>query len=124
MYRVNPFTYVVEGFLATSLASAPVTCMATELVEFSAPSDMTCGEYMEPHILDNGGYLIENSTSSCQYCSMADTDAFLAGMNMSFGNRWRDFGFMWAYCIFNIAAAAGLYWLIRVSKNGFKKRSA
>jgi hypothetical protein len=35
--------------------------------------------------------------------------------DMLFDNRWRDFGFMWAFCVFNVAAAAGLYWLMRVT---------
>ncbi|KAF4917720.1 ZEB2-regulated ABC transporter 1 [Colletotrichum viniferum] len=74
-YRVNPFTYVVEGFLGTSLANAPVHCAANE---------------------------------------------FVKGINVDFANRWRNFGLMWAYCIFNMAAAALLYWLLRMPKKSTK----
>ncbi|KDN61164.1 putative ABC-2 type transporter [Colletotrichum sublineola] len=123
MYRVNPFTYLMEGFLTIGLANAPVTCSSTELLTFDAPSGRTCGEYMAEYIQNNGGYLINNNASECQFCGMADTNTFLSDMNMSFENRWRDFGLVWAFCVFNIATAAALYWVARVPKNDFKKRS-
>ncbi|KAK7421173.1 Multidrug resistance protein [Neonectria punicea] len=124
MYRVNPFTYVVEGFLGTSLANAPVACATEEFVEFDAPGGSNCGEYMAPFLKTVGGYLKDNTTTACEYCAMADTNAFLSSINISFANRWRNFGFMWVYCIFNIAVALGLYWLVRVPKNNFKKKSS
>ncbi|KAI8247772.1 ZEB2-regulated ABC transporter 1 [Colletotrichum sp. SAR 10_77] len=123
MYRVNPFTYVVEGFLGTSLANAPVHCATNEFVKFSAPSAQTCGEYMAGYIASAGGYL-ENpdagNATECSYCAMDNTNAFLKGINVDFANRWRNFGLMWAYCIFNIAAAALLYWLLRMPKKSTK----
>ncbi|WQF84837.1 Putative AAA+ ATPase domain, CDR ABC transporter, ABC-2 type transporter, transmembrane [Colletotrichum destructivum] len=122
MYRVNPFTYIMEGFLTVGLANAPVTCSPTELLTFSAPSGSSCGDYMAEYIRNVGGYLIDGNASECQFCGMADTNAFLSSMNMSFENRWRDFGFVWAFCVFNIAAAAFLYWVARVPKNDFKKK--
>ncbi|KAI8313161.1 ZEB2-regulated ABC transporter 1 [Colletotrichum sp. SAR11_59] len=123
MHRVNPLTYVVEGFLSVSLADAPVTCSSDELLEFSAPGGSTCGDYMASYIQSNGGYVVDGNATSCQYCGMTGTNDFFSSMNMSIDNQWRDFGFIWAYCVFNIAAAAGLYWLVRVPKNDFKKRS-
>ncbi|KAF9876534.1 ABC multidrug transporter [Colletotrichum karsti] len=123
MYRVNPLTYVVEGFLGVSLADAPVTCNPSELLEFSAPDGNTCGDYMASYIQSNGGYVVDANATSCQYCGMADTNEFLSGMNMSLSNQWRDFGFMWVYIVFNIVVAAGLYWVMRVPKNDFKKRT-
>ncbi|KAH7303672.1 ABC transporter CDR4 [Stachybotrys elegans] len=116
MYRVNPFTYMIEGFVATSLANAPMHCLNRELVRFEAPDGMTCGEYMAPYIDRNGGFLIDSNTSSCDFCTVSDSNVFLARTNLSFDNRWRDFGFIWAYSIFNIIVAVFMYWLIRVSK--------
>ncbi|KAH7017092.1 ABC-2 type transporter [Ilyonectria destructans] len=122
MYRVNPFTYVVEGFLGTSLANAPMACAPKELVKFEAPSGSTCGEYLATFLDTTGGYLTDNNTSSCEYCAMSQTNTFLSAIHVNFANRWRNFGFMWVYIIFNIAAALGLYWLVRVPKNKFKKQ--
>lgn len=116
MYRVNPFTYVIESFLGTALSGAPVTCKASELVSFQAPSGMTCGQYMQPYMDAKGGYLVDETTSSCTFCGIRNSNDFLEDMNMFYSNRWRDFGFMWAFCVFNVAAAAGLYWLMRVPK--------
>ncbi|OLN87450.1 ABC transporter CDR4-like protein 5 [Colletotrichum chlorophyti] len=124
MYRVNPLTYVVEGFLSVSLADSPVTCSSIELLEFKAPGNSTCGEYMAEYIQNSGGYLVDSSSSNCAYCTMADTNTFLSRMGMSFGNRWRDFGLIWVFCAFNISAAVLLYWVARVPKNGFKKRTS
>lgn len=120
MYHVNPFTYVVGGFLGTSLANAPVHCASNELVQFSAPGGSTCDEYMSQYIANNGGYLLNpyaGNGTECQYCPMSNTNTFLKSVNISFDNRWRDFGFMWVYCIFNLAATVGLYWLARMPKN-------
>jgi ATP-binding cassette, subfamily G (WHITE), member 2, PDR len=120
MYRVNPFTYVVEGIMSTTIAKAPIHCADNEWLYFQPPANTSCDEYMAPYIESAGGYLLDpqpNAAGQCGFCTVADTDAFLAGYNLDFNNRWRDFGFMWAFCIFNIAAAVGLYWLARVPKN-------
>lgn len=123
MYRVNPFTYVLEGFLGTSLANAPMSCEANEFISLEAPSGATCGEYMAEYVAQAGGFLQDPGSSDCRYCAMSDTNAFLATINVSFDNRWRDFGFMWAYCIFNITAAVGLYWLVRVPRKDKEEKT-
>lgn len=50
MYRINPVTYVVEGFLGITLANAPMKCDATEIVEFNAPNGTTCNNYLAGYI--------------------------------------------------------------------------
>lgn len=40
---------------------------------------------------------------------------------MSYSNRWRDFGILFAYIIFNIFMAVFLYWLVRVPKHKKEK---
>ncbi|KAF5552562.1 ATPase [Fusarium phyllophilum] len=118
MYRVNPFTYVVEGFLGTTLANAPVTCADNEILEFK-PANGTCEEFLSNYMSNMGGYLVGESAGSktqCQYCPMADTNTFLKGINVSFDNRWRDFGLLWVYVVFNCAAAVAIYWLARVPR--------
>lgn len=124
MYRVNPFTYVIEGFLGTSLANAPMTCDPTEYIEFKAPQGSTCGTYLEQYIATTGGFLDDSDSPDCRYCPVSSTNDFLSSINVSFSNRWRDFGIMWAYCIFNIAAALLLYWLSRVPKTPKKVKTA
>ncbi|TLS31584.1 hypothetical protein PpBr36_03908 [Pyricularia pennisetigena] len=121
MYRVNPFTYVVESFLGIGISDTTVTCADNEYVTFN-PANGTCGEYMAPYISAAGGYLQNpGATSDCSYCSMSSTNTFLAGLNIDPSNRWRNFGFMWVYVIFNLAAAVTLYWIARVPKRKVKK---
>ncbi|PGH02182.1 hypothetical protein AJ80_08905 [Polytolypa hystricis UAMH7299] len=125
MYRINPFTYVVDAFLSTSLANAKVTCASNEYLHFQAPNGQTCGEYMTPYITAAGGYLLNESisgTENCEFCPLSSTNQFLAVVNSSFDKRWRNFGIIWAYVAFNIAAAIFLYWAVRVPKGKNKKK--
>jgi ABC-type multidrug transport system permease subunit len=117
MYRVNPFTYVIDGFLSSALADAPVSCAANEILTFSSPANTTCGEYLAGYIERVGGYVVQpNVADVCEYCSMESTNAFLSSLNIDFSNRWRSFGILWVYVVFNIVAAVFIYWLVRVPK--------
>ncbi|KAK1984955.1 ABC-2 type transporter-domain-containing protein [Colletotrichum cereale] len=122
MYRLSPFTYLVSSILSTGLANSKVTCYTNEYIHFSPPGNDTCGSYMSGYINAMGGYL-ENPTSrtDCRFCSIDNTNTYLASISSSFDNRWRDFGIGMGYIVFNIVAALGLYWLVRVPKG--KKRA-
>ena len=118
MYRVSPFTYLVQGMLSTGLSGTTVECSSVEYVTFDpAPGYSTCLDYMSGYINAAGGYLLEpNATSNCQYCTISNTDTFLASINTYFSQAWRNFGLIWVYIIFNIAGAILIYWLARVPK--------
>ncbi|KAI0030129.1 ABC-2 type transporter-domain-containing protein [Vararia minispora EC-137] len=123
MYRVSPFTYLVEGMLSVALASAPVTCSATELAIFDPPSGQTCEQYLQPYISATGGLLSNpNATSACSVCPETNTNQFLAGVFADYNNRWRDFGLLWVYIVFNACAALFFYWLARVPKGSRVKK--
>lgn len=125
MYRVSPFTYLVGGFLSTGLANTNVTCAANEYVTFQ-PQNGNCGSYMSEYLKTFPGYLEDpNATADCQFCSYGDSNTFLSSVDISYDDRWRNFGILWAYIIFNIFAAVFFYWLVRVPKNtGRKKEKA
>lgn len=124
MYRCNPFTYFVEGFLGTAISNAKATCASNEFLRFNAPNGSTCGDYMQNYLDLAGGYLLDpGSITNCDFCQVAETNKFLAGVNISFANRWRNFGIMWAFVVFNIAAAILLFWLTRVPKSKKTKRN-
>ncbi|KAJ7170941.1 pleiotropic drug resistance ABC transporter [Mycena crocata] len=128
MYRLSPFTYLIEGLLGQALGKHPITCSAVELVTMDPPSGQTCVEYMGPYISSAGGYLInENATSACQFCSTATTDQFLeASFNIFYSNHWRDAGLMFAYIGFNIVALYALTYFFRIRTTSiftiFKRR--
>ena len=123
MYRVSPFTYMVEGMLSIGIANQVVQCASNEYVAFSPPQGSTCAQYMEPYISRGGGYLQNPmATDSCEFCSYNSTNVFLEGLDVHYANVWRNFGILLVYIVFNIFAAVGIYWLARVPKNAGKKK--
>lgn len=123
MYRCNPFTYLVDGLMATALARAPASCAANELLVFQPESGGgTCGQYMAPYINVYGGMLSNpNATENCQYCRITETDTFLSAVNIDFSLVWRNWGILWAFIVFNAVGAVLLYWIFRVPKKTSKK---
>ena len=123
MYRVSPFSYLVSAMLSTAVANSEVVCAANELIKFPPPEGQTCEKYMEAYLGAAGSYLTDpNNTSECTYCSVGDTNVFLAGVNSDYADRWRNMGLMWVYIAFNIVGALGIYWLVRVPKKGKKAK--
>ncbi|CAN3356086.1 pleiotropic ABC efflux transporter of multiple drugs Cdr1p [Diutina catenulata] len=123
MYRCNPFTYLVSGILGASLANTTVECAEREYVTFSPPPGQTCGEYMEAYIAKAGGYLRDPTASSdCSFCRMSTTNQFLTQVSVNYDERWRNFGLVWCFVVFNIVAAIFLYWLARVPKGNREKK--
>jgi ABC-type multidrug transport system permease subunit len=117
MYRVSPLTYLVSALLSTGLSQNPVTCSDIELLQFKPSQGATCGQYLEPYMeLAGGNVTNPDSTDTCLFCPLATTDAFLQTIDASYDERWRNYGIMWAYIIFNVFAALFLYWLMRVPK--------
>ncbi|XAO22858.1 hypothetical protein I312_101633 [Cryptococcus bacillisporus CA1280] len=125
MYRVSPFTYLVEGMLSVAVANTNIVCADNELLSFNPPSGQTCGQYMSNFIAAAGGYLInENATTGCSFCSMSDTNAFLAQFSIYYSHKWRDFGLLWVFVIFNAVAAVAIYYVARVPKNTGKEQAS
>ncbi|KAM0328215.1 hypothetical protein ACHAQA_005624 [Verticillium albo-atrum] len=123
MYRVSPLTYLVSGLLSTGLAHNAVECSDLELLRFAPANGTSCGDYLAPYQELAGGQVMNAAaTDICEFCPLATTDAFLATINSDYGERWRNYGLMWVYIVFNIGAALLLYWLMRVPK-GWSWRS-
>lgn len=125
MYRVNPFQYVTKGLLATTLAGAPVHCADNEFLRFDAPPGVSCGEYMAPYLAGHNGYLSNTGAGEqCLYCPSDTADDFLAKIDASYGERWMNFGLIWVFIAFNVAASFALYYAVRVPKNKSKKEES
>ena len=103
--------------LSTGLANNAIVCSSIELVSFNPPPGQTCGQYMATYINTIGGYLInDNATAKCEFCTAANTNVYLAQLSSQYSTRWRNFGIMWAFIIFNIFGALALYWYARVPR--------
>lgn len=126
IYRISPLTYLVSALLATGLANAPVVCSDIEVLNFKPPQGMSCGNYMANYTSVAGGTLYNplETSGDCRFCAMDNTNTFLDMINSNYDNRWRNFGFIMAYCVFNIGGAFGLYWIARVPKGASKKKSS
>ncbi|KAL2198143.1 ABC-2 type transporter-domain-containing protein [Corynascus similis CBS 632.67] len=123
MYRVSPFSYLVSAMLSTAVANTEVQCAANEFLKFAPLDGMTCGEYMKGWMDQFGGYLEdENNTTQCSFCTIGKTNTFLMSVNADYNDRWRNFGILFAYIVFNIFAALALYWLVRVPKKKLGKK--
>ncbi|KAJ7364390.1 pleiotropic drug resistance ABC transporter [Mycena albidolilacea] len=130
MYRVSPFTYLVEGLLGQALGKHDVTCAAVELLKVDPPSGQTCGTYFAKYISSAGGYLTNSdATSACEFCSTATTDQLLGpSFNIIYSHHWRDAGLMFVYIGFNIMALYALTYFFRIRTTSifaiFKRRKA
>ncbi|KAF2276149.1 uncharacterized protein EI97DRAFT_501428 [Westerdykella ornata] len=119
MYRVSPFTYWIAGICATMLHGRPVRCTQAETSQFNPPSGQTCGQYLSAYLETAPGVLQNpDAIADCRYCSLRSSDQFLALSNIYYSERWRNFGLVWAYVLFDIAVAVLTYWTFR----GEKKR--
>ncbi|KFA50638.1 hypothetical protein S40293_04917 [Stachybotrys chartarum IBT 40293] len=117
MYRVSPFTYIVAGLTGTMLHARPVDCSTTETSIFDPPSGETCGSYLQPFLSAAPGRLQNpEATASCQYCTLSNADQYLSTSNIYWSERWRNFGIVWAFVVFNLAMAVLLYYTFRVKK--------
>lgn len=123
MYRFNPFTYLVSVIISVALANSSVTCAREELLEIVPTGNLTCAEYMDPFISVAGGYLLNNLSTSCEFCTLLNTNVFLATIGANFHTRWRDVGIFIGFIIFNVVVCIFLYWLVRVPKHSRQKHS-
>lgn len=125
MYRLSPFTYLVSGMMSVGLGNTKVVCADIEYLHFEPPTGETCMNYLNDYLLNIGGYLkagTENSTTECSLCSVSDTNVFLAGVNSYYTQRWRNFGILWGFIIFNVFGAVLFYWMVRVPKKAKQKK--
>lgn len=103
--------------LSTGLANTQIICSSIELSHFDPPDGKTCEQYLQAYKSLRGGYVNNpDATQDCDFCAASDTNVFLAQLSSNYAYRWRNFGIMWAFIVFNVVAALFLYWLARVPK--------
>ncbi|KAK1144527.1 hypothetical protein N8T08_005400 [Aspergillus melleus] len=115
MHRVSPLTYYIAGISSAALHGRSIRCSDRELNTFNPPSGQTCGDYLAEYLKSAPGELYNpNATQQCQYCSLRVADQYLAGRDISWDDRWRNYGIFWAYFVFNVFGAVVLYYVFRV----------
>ncbi|VTT76298.1 unnamed protein product [Fusarium fujikuroi] len=119
MYRVSPLTYLIGAMISNGVGKQEVTCSKIEFLQFQTPANLTCGEYVGQFVQAVGGALSNpGSNQTCLYCPIASTDTYLGTLSIRYSERWRNFGLLWAFILFDVVAALVAYWLIRVPKKG------
>ena len=115
LYRISPLTYIVSALSGAALHGRPVVCAQNELVVFQPPGGQTCGTYLADFLATAPGQLLDPAAmQDCSYCSLSNADEFLAGYDVSYHARWRNFGIVWGFIVFNIFMTFTLYYLFRV----------
>jgi ATP-binding cassette subfamily G (WHITE) protein 2 (SNQ2) len=77
--------------VSTELQGRVVHCQASEFQIFNPPSGKSCFQYAESFLTMASGYLDNpDATDACRYCQYKNGESFFTGLNISFGERWRD----------------------------------
>ncbi|KAG1857398.1 ABC-2 type transporter-domain-containing protein [Suillus subalutaceus] len=116
MYRVSPFTYIIEGLLGQAVGGQLINCSSTELVSVNPPKGLRCGNYLGPFIEFAGGYLTNpEAAEGCQYCPARTTDQFLySRFNIKYSNHWRNLAIVFGFVAFNIVATFWFTYFMRI----------
>ncbi|KAJ4312514.1 hypothetical protein N0V94_007407 [Neodidymelliopsis sp. IMI 364377] len=111
-YYVSPFTWLVSAMMSTGVHNVQVQCAAVEINIFQPPEGQTCGDYAGA-FAEASMAVLYNPTAlkDCQFCQFSVADVYLGALNMSYHNRWRNFGLLLVYTIFNIAAFTCCFYL-------------
>lgn len=105
MYRVSPFTYLIEGVLGQAIGKREINCSTVEFVTVQPPSGLSCSQYLDTFINSMGGYVQNpNATSNCEYCAYRTTDQFLlASFNIKYSHHWRNLGIFMVFIVVNVS---------------------
>lgn len=116
MYYCNPSTWWLGGVLSATLGDFPIECTEGEATIFNPPPNETCGSYANPLVANMGvGYITNpDATANCGYCPYANGNEYLATLNISPDDKWRDFGIFMAFVVSNWALVYFLIYTVRV----------
>lgn len=113
MPYVTPMFYYTSGAMGTLIGNRPVHCRQDEAQVFTVPSGVTCLEYASPWIESAAGYLMRPHAAdgTCEYCAYKTGSDYLAQIPISPSTKWRDYGVLLAYIVFNFALIYAFTWL-------------
>ncbi|KAI9272447.1 ABC-2 type transporter-domain-containing protein [Sporodiniella umbellata] len=119
MYWLDPFHYYIEGLVVNEMGGTKITCTEGDLITFNAPPGSTCGDYTKNFFSYGAtGYLANpNATENCGYCSYSSGEEFFStrfGWDVS--HKWRNFGILVAYYVFNCLVFILFVFLLRKAK--------
>ncbi|KAI8885476.1 hypothetical protein K501DRAFT_293450 [Backusella circina FSU 941] len=116
MYWGVPFHYYIEGLAVNELEHVVVQCTNSDLLKFSPPPSMDCGEYMTNFFLYGApGYITNASaTDECEYCPFKSGKEFYTmRFDWSENHKWRNVGILFGFFAFNVIVFIILVYLKR-----------
>ena len=121
MYWVNPSTWWIGGVLASVLGDFTIECKQGEATLFNAPPGQTCADYAGEFVRNAGrGYLTNPSANSnCGYCPYRTGEEYLSTINVSPGDKWRDFGIFLVFVCTNWMLVYFFIYFVRVRGYSF-----
>ena len=129
MFRLSPFTWIMEGILGNAVGDAKVDCQPNEL-QTIIPPNVSCERWMEPWTAKRDavnppprtGYYVSNPDGTCGFCRYRYGEDYLNSVEMTAKGMYRDLGIICAYIVFNTLLLFGLFWLFRIYKFGKNKK--
>jgi len=95
---LDPMTRLISGMMSTELHDLQITCAPSELAIFHPPSGQTCGQYATTFLETAIGYVANpNATENCGYCAFSVGDGYLATLEFSWDERWKEAGIFAAF---------------------------
>eukprot|EP01132_Coremiostelium_polycephalum_P003856 gene3856-4807_t len=114
MYHLNPCTYFLEGIITNILKNVKVECSDADLLKFTPPAGQTCNEYTANFTSSYPiGKVVGGDTTDCGYCIFSKGEDYYNTLDWKYENRYRDFGIMVAYWIFNTGLVVLFVWLTK-----------
>ncbi|KAI9340884.1 ABC-2 type transporter-domain-containing protein [Obelidium mucronatum] len=104
LYWIDPYHYLIEGFMVNDLGGLALNCDETSFVPVAIPANVTCGKYFQPYLTIVGapGTLVDASAKgNCLYCPIQKGDDIFHHLGWSYTNRWKNFGYLMAFWLFN-----------------------
>ncbi|KAJ6151902.1 hypothetical protein N7497_006221 [Penicillium chrysogenum] len=111
MYWLTPFHYLLEGFVGVITHDVPVRCIDREESRFSTPAGMSCQDYAGSFAEKAGGYVRDAGNGMCSFCQYSTGNQYAKSLNVFYSHKWRDYGILWVYIIFNFALVFAFSWL-------------
>ena len=90
MFRLSPFTWIVEGMMGNFIHDQPVQCEPDEFNVLYPPSGMSCDDYLGDFswTFDKAppesrtGYYEQGPNGTCRYCVMRHGEDYLQSLSL------------------------------------------
>ena len=116
IYYLLPSTYWIGGVISAVLRDLPVQCAPSEAAYFNPLPGQTCAQYAGRFVTQAGrGYLTNpNATTECGYCPYRDGVEYMATLNVSPNDKWRDLGIFAGFVASNYLLVYFFIYTVRV----------